>query len=205
VLPFCKHRLRALRLGIVRAVGERGVETLLPQYDRHEVHRSVYPAPPAAVRAALESVRSGDLPLTRALFAVRLLPSLVTGRRPRTDDRPLVEQLGANGFARLVDTPDEVVFATIGQFWRPDGGRRVAATDARAFRDFAEPGFAKAVMSFELREAGDGRTVLLTETRVQATSASARRTFAAYWLVVGLGSRLIRRELLAAVRRGLPA
>lgn len=189
-------------------MGARGVETLLPRYDRHEVHRSSYDAPPAAVRAALESVRSRDLPLTRALFAVRLLPALVTGHRPRTDDRPLVEQLAANGFARLVDTPDEVVFATIGQFWRPDGGRRVAANDARTFAGFAEPGFAKAVMSFELRElreVGDGRTELLTETRVQATSTSARRTFAAYWLVVGLGSRLIRRELLAAVRRRLSA
>ena len=184
---------------------ERAVATLLPRYDRHEVHRHTYPAPPAAVRAALESIRGDELPLTRALFAVRMAPAVLTGRRPPPDDRPLLERLGANGFARLVDTPREVVFATIGKFWQPDGGRRVAASDAATFRDFAEPGFAKAVMSFELRELPDGGTELVTETRVRATSASARRAFAAYWLVAGLGSRLIRREILAAVGRRLTA
>jgi hypothetical protein len=188
----------------VRGVSERTVETLLPRYDRHEVHRHEYQAPPDAVRAALESLRGNDLPLTKALFAIRLLPAVLLRRHPpRPDDRPLLDRLGESGFARLVDTPQEVVLATIGQFWKPDGGDRVAADSTDAFRHFAKPGYAKAVMSFELRELANGGTELVTETRVLATSAGARRTFAAYWLVVGLGSRLIRRELLAAVGRRL--
>lgn len=179
----------------------RGIASLLPRYDVHEVHRRVYAASPAEVRDAVESVTPSDLPLTRLLFAVRLLPALLSGRRVH-DGGTLAERLTANGFARVVDTPDEVVFAVVGQFWRPGGGRERAVADAAEFAAFDEPGYAKAVMSFELAPC-DGGTELTTETRVLTTSDGARRAFAAYWLVVGTGSALIRRELLAAVARRL--
>lgn len=181
----------------------RAVDDLLPRYDVREVHRRRYAAEPTAVRAAVEGLRADDLTITRALFAVRLLPARLAGRRVERRDVRLLDGLAANGFARVVDTPDEVVVAVIGRFWRPDGGRKQPIADAAAFVAFAEPGYAKAVMSFELR-AVDGGTELLTETRVAATSVGARRAFKAYWLVVGTGSALIRRELLAAVARRLP-
>ena len=175
----------------------RAIENLLPSYDVHEVHRRVYPASPAAVREALESLRPNDLPLTRVLLAIRLLG------RSRPEGRTMLEGIEGSGFARLADTPNDVVFAVVGRFWRADGGRRPAVADAEAFRAFATPGYAKAVMSFELLPC-DGGTELLTETRVLTTSAGARRAFRAYWLLVGTGSALIRRELLAAVGKRLP-
>ena len=183
------------------AARPRAVEDLLPTYEVHEVHRRRYAADPAAVRAALESLRERDLPHTRLLFAARLLPALLLDRRGRRrgeDAETLVERLEANGFARVADAPDEVVFAVIGRFWRPDGGRRPGVADGDEFRAFAEPGYAKAVMSFELSPC-DGGTELTTETRVRATSDGARRAFAAYWLLVGSGSALVRREILGAV------
>lgn len=177
----------------------RAIDDLLPEWDVNEVHRRGYAADPAAVRAALESLRPSDLPLTRVLSAVRSLPALLV-RRPAAAGGTLLDRLTAGGFARVVDEPDEAVFAIVGRFWRPDGGRRPPVPDAAAFRAFAEPGWAKAVMSFELAPR-DGGTELLTETRVRTTSAGARRAFRAYWLVVGTGSALIRREILAAVGR----
>ena len=183
-------------------MGVRAVDALLPEYDVNEVHRRVYDADPAAVRAALESLRASDLPLTRLLFQVRGLPAMLTGGRRPPDEGTLLERLAAAGFARLVDTPEEAAFAVIGRFWRPDGGRREPVADAGEFTAFDEPGWAKGVMSFELREA-EGGTELLTETRVRATSAGARRAFRAYWLVVGTGSALIRSEMLSAVARVL--
>jgi hypothetical protein len=42
---------------------------------------------------------------------------------------------------------------------------------------------------------------LVTETRVQALSAAARRRFRLYWLVVGPFSALIRRRWLSAACR----
>ena len=47
----------------------------------------------------------------------------------------------------------------------------------------------------------DSGSRLVTETRVESTDARARRLFALYWLVIRLGSGLIRRDLLRAVRR----
>lgn len=176
----------------------RAVDDLLPYYDVNEVHCRRYAADPAAVRCALESLRPADLPFTRALFAVRLVPARIAGRDVRRDERTLTDRMAESGFARLVDEPDEAVFAVVGRFWRSDGGRLPAIPDADAFRSFAEPGYAKAVMSFELWPC-DGGTELCTETRVYATSLGARRAFRAYWAVVGAGSALIRREMLAAV------
>jgi hypothetical protein len=178
----------------------RGIDDLLRDYDVNEVHRRVYPAAAADVREALESLRAEDLPLTRRLMAVRTLPARLLGRRRDPDDGPLLDRLTDAGFARLVDTPNDAAFAVIGKFWRPDGGRRDAVRDAAEFRAFDEPGWAKAVMSFELTEV-EGGTELLTETRVWPTSAGAWRAFRLYWLVVGAGSKLIRREILDAVGR----
>jgi hypothetical protein len=53
----------------------------------------------------------------------------------------------------------------------------------------------------ELQAAGVGTTTLSTDTRVLATGPRAKRAFRAYWLAVGWGSGLVRRELLRAVAR----
>ncbi len=93
----------------------------------------------------------------------------------------------------------------IGRFWRPSG-HVVRLSGREDFESFHEPGFVKAAMSFALRP--DGRdTLALTETRVAATDAGAKRAFRRYWLVVRPFSGLIRRAWLLAVARrtGKPA
>ncbi|MDQ1688824.1 MAG: hypothetical protein QOK42_1799 [Frankiaceae bacterium] len=179
------------------------VEALLPVYSRREVHRRNYAATASEVRAVLEGLRPRDLPLTRALFAVRGLPLLLQGKSPfaLVDlDRggSLLEQTERAGFLRVVDNPTELVLVAIGRFWRPDGAR-VQVSDREDFERFDQPGYAKAVWSFELNEQGTGTTELVTETRVLATDAGAARLLAAYWLLIRAGSGLIRREMLAAV------
>jgi hypothetical protein len=51
--------------------------------------------------------------------------------------------------------------------------------------------------------AGEGMSILATETRVAAMDAEARRAFRRYWLAVGPFSALIRRRWLAAAERAL--
>jgi hypothetical protein len=59
-------------------------------------------------------------------------------------------------------------------------------------------------MAVEISAVADGdRSLLRTETRVQAVDASARRPVRAYWLAVGPFSALIRRRWLAAAERAL--
>ena len=48
---------------------------------------------------------------------------------------------------------------------------------------------------------GDMATRVRTETRIQVPTPGARRMFAAYWLLIRLGSRLIRKMMLRAIKR----
>jgi hypothetical protein len=86
----------------------------------------------------------------------------------------------------------------IGRFWTADGG--VLPVSAEGFGAFEEPGFAKAVVNFHVREV-DGDTLLTTETRIRGTDDSATRTFRRYWRVVMPGSAAIRRAWLRAIRK----
>src|SRR3970282_2309180 len=63
------------------------------------------------------------------------------------------------------------------------------------------PGFALATMNFSVTPDGLGGSVVSTETRVFANSASARRRFAAYWRIIYPGSAIIRRMWLRALPR----
>ncbi|HKC24690.1 MAG TPA: hypothetical protein VKF32_08095, partial [Thermoanaerobaculia bacterium] len=58
-----------------------------------------------------------------------------------------------------------------------------------------------AAMNFLIETDGRGGTNLSTETRVFASTASARRAFAVYWRAILPGSDLIRRSWLRAIGR----
>src|SRR5262245_32557245 len=55
-------------------------------------------------------------------------------------------------------------------------------------------------MNFYVEDAGGGVSRLVTETRVHATDAAARRRFAAYWRMIYPGSALLRVTWLRAIR-----
>jgi hypothetical protein len=69
------------------------------------------------------------------------------------------------------------------------------------FASFAEPDFVKIVWTLEADPIGPARTHFRTETRVEPTDAAARRKFFWYWLVFGVGIRVIRWSMLRALRR----
>jgi hypothetical protein len=71
----------------------------------------------------------------------------------------------------------------------------------RVFQTDLPPGFALATMNFLVTPDGSGGSLVSTETRVFANSASARRQFAAYWRIIYPGSAIIRRMWLRAIER----
>jgi hypothetical protein len=178
------------------------LDRFLHVYDVNEVHSARVAAPPADVLAAARAVTAREVPLLVVLMALRRLPAAVRRRRPslafRALDRPLLTAVTRSGFVTLADRPDELVLGVIGRFWTADGG--VLPVSAEGFEAFEEPGFAKAVVNFYVREAGDG-TLLTTETRIRGTDDSAKRSFRRYWRVVMPGSAAIRRAWLRAIRR----
>lgn len=170
------------------------LDDFLPRYDFSEVHSTTCSAPPAAVMEAARELTPRELPLLVALMAVRSLPALARGRRPAVRGT-ILEGFRRGGFVVLEDAPAELVLGAVGRFWQPSGG--ITRIEKTRFRDFAEPGFAKAV--FNLRV--EGSSVLRTETRVLATDADARRKFGRYWRVIRPGSAAIRVAWLRAIRR----
>lgn len=179
------------------------LDDFIPQAEFVEVHETSVAASPERALAAAKAVEPRELPLTRALFAVRLLPAALARReealsRARTS---LYEQLLGEGFLELAEEPGrEVVVGVVGRFWSLRHGSPIRLDGPRDFLEFDEPGYAKAVFSFAA-EPDDRGARLRTETRVVTTDAASRRAFARYWRVVRPGSGLIRREWLRAAKR----
>ena len=172
------------------------LDEFLPGYDVNEVHSVTTSAGPAATMEAIRSLTAREVPGLVALMAVRTLPVLLRRRAPVRG--PLLDAFRRGGFVVLRDTPGELVVGGVGRFWLPSGGlRRIEAAE---FRDFAEPGWAKAAFNFEVERVGD-RTLVRTETRIAGTDERARRRFARYWRLIHPGSALIRVAWLRAIRR----
>jgi len=170
------------------------IDEYLPEFDVVERHTIVVRAAPARVWAVLRTVDFGRSPLVATLLAVRGL-----GRRRRVP-LTLGTMLAAGGFTQLDERPErELLIGLEGRFWRlrPD----LHATDARHFREPLRAGLARAAWDFRLEPLGAATTRLSTETRVCCADGGARRRFRPYWLLVRPGSGLIRRAMLAAIRR----
>jgi hypothetical protein len=175
------------------------LDTFLPKYDVHDQHSIAVDAAPATVLDEVRRMTASDVPVMVALMAIRRLPDLLLGRRAlRPSNRPVLEQMERAGFVQLATEHDELVLGIVGRFWRPSADLR--RIPAESFTGFAEPGWAKAAVNFQVARDGD-RTVLSTETRILAADAHARRRFRCYWRLIRLGSAAIRVAWLGAIKR----
>lgn len=170
------------------------LDTLVPTPAARTRHAVEVAAPPERVWEALRAQRPFDLWLVRALFAVRTL-SLRRG-----PSLSLADGLRRSGFVELPAGEGAWVIGTAGRFWRRDGGL-VRLSTAEHFQAYREPGSSRATLAFAVEPAGEGRSRLVTETRVETFGDDARRDFGRYWTAVGPFSGLLRRALLRAVRK----
>jgi hypothetical protein len=177
------------------------LDEFLPDFQWNEEHATQVAAPPDRVLTVFRELTAREVPLLVALMAIRLVPEAIvkrsTGRLKRRLDAPLLDQFTGSGFVELAERPDEVIYGVVGRFWTIDGG--LEPVSAEDFIRFDAPGFAKGVINFEVRVSG-ARTLLSTETRIQATDDSAARSFGRYWRVVGPPSAAIRRAWLRAIK-----
>jgi hypothetical protein len=170
----------------------------MPVWQFNEVHTIRIAAPPDKVSAAIRQVRADEIFLFRTLTWIRRggrsMPRNILAAGTQ---EPLIAVALAGGFVTLADDAREIV---IGCVVAAPPGARGKPTPA-LFTAPVPPGFALAAMNFRLTADGPGATWLTTETRVFASSASARRRFALYWRVIYPGSALIRRMWLRAIER----
>lgn len=159
-------------------------------------------APPERV---WEIIRHGDLArsrLTRALFALRTMPSQLWSRgRGHVERVHLgIDTLRSTpehpGFQILHERPPyELTVGAIGKVWHLDIPF-VHVADADAYGAFAEPDYVKVAWSVEIEPLGACDSRLCIEVRVDATDDAAWRKFQLYFGLIGPGSRFIRRSML---------
>lgn len=174
------------------------IDEVTPTYQFGESHEIRIEAPPERVLEAARAVTARE---------IRLFLLLTWLRSPRWPgrgqasilhpdaDQPLLDVALRTSFVMLREDPGrEIVFGTV-----VCCGPRVPPRTAEEFHAL-EGSLARAVMNFHVEAAGDGTSRLVTETRVAASDAHARRAFARYWRIIYPGSALIRRMWLRAIK-----
>ena len=182
----------------VRAASSR-LDEFAPAWQFRERHTIRIAAPPARVYDAIRRVRAEEIFLFRTLTWIR------RGGRPQAPGilqaagrESLIDVAIHSTFVLLADeSPRELVVGTV--IAAPPGASRRASPGQ--FRAPLPPGFTLAAMNFLVRPDAEGGSILTTETRVFASSAPARRRFAAYWRFIYPGSALIRRMWLRAIEK----
>jgi len=163
-----------------------------PRHDVREAYELEIPGGPAEVGPLLRDLDLGDSRIIRLLFLLRGLPE--EGLR--------LEGLSRVGFEVLDRQPDdEIVLGVIGRFW--SWRERPRPFAAEEFRDFSEPGYAKAAWNYKLVPLSGTHVLLRTETRVPCTDEESRKRFRRYWWLVRPFSGLVRRQSLKIVRRNV--
>ncbi|HEV2802250.1 MAG TPA: hypothetical protein VGW12_17390 [Pyrinomonadaceae bacterium] len=171
------------------------LDDFLPAYDVSERHLIEVHASKEEVYAAVRQLDLRRAKLSMLLFRLRGMP---TGRVA-----PACFTL--NDFLRMrfillgERVNEELLLGLVGRFWSPSGELR--RLDAEGFRNFNEPGYAKAAWNFSLSERTDKTVLLATETRVHCLDKTSRRRFRLYWFFIGAFSGLIRREVLQAIKQ----
>ena len=156
------------------------LDEAVPRWDFRERHAIRINASPKTVFAAIRSVTAREIALFRALTAIRRLgrsgPESILN--PRADD-PLLDAALRTGFFMLADDPPtEIVIAMY----------------------VIPPKRALAAMNFLVLQDGAG-VLLTTETRIVTSDRQAWLRFGLYWFLIRLGSGLLRRMWLRAIRK----
>jgi len=177
------------------------ITTLLPGARYRIAAQSIIAAAPPVVWKELVELPMSALPVGFLLTLVRHFPDVAAGNEKRV--RGTSTFLDATPIPVVVeDEPFLIVSAGPSQAWKLLGGTTGPALTAAQFVGWEEPGWIKVAMQFELTDLGSDRgTLLSTETRIAATDAGTARLFAPYWWMIRASSALIRREVVAKVKK----
>jgi len=173
------------------------IDEFLPVYDRSMHHHIEIDAPLERVYTVVRKLDLTGAYLFRVLVWLRSVPALLQGRPPLGFTLDDLERLG---LIRLGEAPPhELVLGFVGKPWTTSGDFQTL--EAREFREFAMPGFAKVAWNFTLTRSKDDRTHLATESRVQCLDEAGRRKFQRYFFFMGPVSSQTRQSALRAFKR----
>jgi hypothetical protein len=170
------------------------IDEFMPRFDFRERHAALIHAPANIILDCVTRQRAQDDPLVRLAISLRELPSRLMKRSRK---RPL----DLDDFTFLGREGDRgVAFGLTGAFWLADYGL-LDIESPEAFKASARMDVCQLVMSFNVEPNASGASMLSTETRVFCPTVAVHRRFAPYWYLIRPVSGLIRRRMLARIRR----
>jgi hypothetical protein len=192
-------------LMVARRYGRESIESsalldpFIPRPDIRERHQIRIHAPAGLVFEAARNLDIQSPPIIRGIFWLRakVLGAKMHPVRPAAG---LIAEMLGIGWGRLAEDANHFFVAgAVCQPWQADVVFSPIPPDE--FAAFAEPGRVKIAWTLETETLGPALTRFATETRALATDYESRIKFRRYWRTFGIGVLLIRRLLLAAVRR----
>src|SRR2546428_1054860 len=157
------------------------LDEFAPNYQFGEFHSIRVSAPRERVFLAMKGVTADEIFLFRTLTWIRRLGG--SGQESILNPAhgvPVLDVARRTGFLLLAEEPNrEVVLGTA--VAAPPGFRLSHKPTPEDFKNVRQPGFVLAATNFRFEDDGPGATLVTTETRVFATSASVRRRFQLYW------------------------
>lgn len=176
------------------------IDDWLPHWQFEEVHHIRSQAAPAALLDAAAAYDPAHDVFINAALTLREAPARLAARLGSRSALAARPRFGLGDFVPLGRDGDAALaFGLAGRFWEPGYGLQPLA-DASAYRAYADVDAAKLLLGFVATQTG-GTTTLTTLTRVHCGSEAARRRLAGYWLLIRPVSGLIRRRILADIRR----
>jgi hypothetical protein len=175
------------------------LDRFMPAYEIVERHHIAVNAPADVTLDAAKRLDLSSSTLIKAIFNTR---QLVLQAKPEETSQPkaLLEQVLALGWGILAETPGrEVVIGAVTKPW--EGNVKFRALTPEDFAGFDEPGYVKIVWTLRADPLDASRSTFRTETRAIATDPVARDKFRMYWSCVSPGVQLIRRLMLAPLKK----
>ncbi len=172
------------------------LDDVLPEYQFWERHTVRVHAGPEQVMRAVQETTVGELKSYTTLMRIRGVA--LRRRFEGGEDLGNVRVLDAlsGGFTRLGTTEREIVMGGIGKVRPP----RPEVRNAAEFVAYGQEGV-KIAFNFYVEDEGAGWSRVVTETRALAMDDYSRRIMGRYWRLIVPGSGLLRREMLASIKR----
>lgn len=178
------------------------LDQFMPVYQFSEFHSIRIAASKEKVYWAVKRVTADEILFFRTLIWIRRGGRSSPESILNPGKKPLLDVATGTSFLLLSEEVNrEIVVGTV--ITGPPGWRskRTAPLTPEDFKTMHDPGFVLATLNFRIEDSGPAECNLTTETRVYATDASARRSFAAYWRVIYPGSSLVRYMWLRAIKK----
>lgn len=180
------------------------IDELMPTWEVGSRHQILVNAGVGETYAAIRSANLGSHPMVRLMLGLRALPgALMAGKLGELGSRsaaPItLTDFEGRGFCVVAESaPCDLLIGLEGAFWTVGGDLR--PLNAADFMTPVPANLARAAWSFTVEAVPGASSLLTTETRVLTGSPAARRRFRLYWAVVGVGSGVIRRLMLRAIK-----